>query len=226
MGSRKVPLENGELYHVFNRGVDKREIFGDAYDLERFFMSMNLFNDVNPVGSVFESNFHDIDPNRHTLVDIIAYCLLPNHFHLILRQKVDGGISEYMKRLLGGYTWYFNNRNKRSGSLFQGKFKSTHIDTNEYLLYASAYVLLNHRHKNDPNRTELGGSTAKLRSGWWEYVGTEKNFPGEITFHEPICTATDLILNQFKSRDDYMEYALSVLETIRENKEKNAELEK
>jgi len=226
MGSRKVPLADGENYHVFNRGVDKRAIFSDEYDLERFFMSMHLFNDKNPIGSVFEANFHDIDPNRQTLVDILAYCLLPNHFHLILQQKTEGGISEYMKRLLGGYTWYFNNRNKRSGALFQGRYKSVHIETNEHLLYTSAYVLLNHRQMDDPNLAELGGPTAKLvRSGWWEYTGKENILPTELVFQKSICTGTGIVLDQFKNKDEYAKFAFSVLETIKENKVKYAELE-
>ena len=67
------------------------------------------------------------------LVQIICYCLNPNHYHLLLKEIKDGGISEFMKRVGGGYTWYFNNKHKRSGTLFQGRFKSVHIKSNEQL---------------------------------------------------------------------------------------------
>jgi len=74
------------------------------------------------------------------LVEIIVYCLNPNHYHIILRQVSEGGVSKFMLKLSSGYSSYFNKKNKRSGSLFQGRFKAVHIDSNEYLLYLSAYV--------------------------------------------------------------------------------------
>ncbi len=79
------------------------------------------------------------------LVDFIAYCINPNHYHFILRQLVDGGLSRFMQKFGGGYTQYYNKKNQRSGVLFQGTFKSIHINSNEYLLYLSAYVNLNNK---------------------------------------------------------------------------------
>lgn len=142
---RKTTFENGEYYHVYNRGVDKRDIFLSDNDRFRFLESMREFNQVAPVVSLYIKNRVGknvaVQPlQNEKLVEIISYCLLPNHFHLILKQEKDGGISEFMKRLGGGYTWFFNYRHERSGSLFQGRFKSIHIDSNEYLLYLSAYV--------------------------------------------------------------------------------------
>ena len=145
---------------MYNRGVDKRIIFTDEYDIRRFFQSVVEFNTPQPIGSLYESSFRRLGGEtpkfEGKLVNIIAYCLNPNHFHMLLEQAMDGGISEFMKRLGGGFTNYFNNKYKRSGSLFQGVFKDVHIDTNEYLLHVSAYVNLNdHVHK-------LGGETPKL----------------------------------------------------------------
>jgi len=74
------------------------------------------------------------------LVDVVCYCLNSNHYHMILKQKSNDGIKKFMHKLGTSYTMYFNKKLKRSGSLFQGKFKSIHIDSNEYLLYLSAYV--------------------------------------------------------------------------------------
>jgi len=198
------------MYHIFNRGVDKRKIFSDQKDLDRFFQSMVEFNCFEPIGSLFEQSFKKEKIKSKPLVQFIAYCLLPNHFHFILEQVSEEGISKFMKRLLGGYTWYFNNKHGRSGSLLQGAFKSSHINSNEYLLHLGAYVNLN-------NKQSLGDRTAKLtKSSWGEYLGENK---------ENFCKK-DLILDQFKNIEEYKKFALSSLEDIRFNKEKYKELEK
>src|SRR3989344_6813463 len=120
---KNTTFVTGEFYHIYNRGVDKRNVFSDATDLDRFLKSTVEFNVVEPVGSLFELSFvkENKKKSNKRLVDMVCYCLNPNHYHFILRQKIDGGISEYMKRL-GGYTKYFNIRYKRNGSLFQSVF--------------------------------------------------------------------------------------------------------
>ena len=207
MATRKTSFANGEFYHIYNRGVDKRNIFTDRIDVQRFFKSMIEFNTALPIGSLYENSFQKLGgetAKSEKLVNIIAYRLNPNHFHFILEQVVDGGISEYMKRI-GGYTWYFNFKYKRSGSLFQGVFKDVHIDSNEYLLHVSAYVNLNDR------AHQLGGETAKLvedMSSWSEY--TEKEVEG-------ICEK-EIVLGQFKNVAEYKKFALSSLQSILERK--------
>lgn len=146
MPRKIVPLVTGETYHLFNRGVDKRNIFSDKVDFFRFHKSLQLFNAENKSGSVFELSFdEDWINSQKPLVDIHAYCLLNNHFHLLLTQVVDNGISEFMKRVGGGYTSYFNERFNRSGSLFQGTFKRVLCESNEQFLYLAAYVNLNNK---------------------------------------------------------------------------------
>ena len=212
MSTRERAFANGEFYHIYNRGVDKRTIFSDSYDLHRFFKSMIEFNTEAPIGSLYEKSFHQLggrtakSDSQENLVSVVAYCLNPNHFHFILKQTREGGVSEFMKRLSGGYTWYFNNKYKRSGSLFQGKFKSVYIDTNEYLLHVSAYVNLNDRVH------QLGGPTAKLvdsKSSWEEYM--DGNVRG-------ICEK-EIISEQFNNANEYEQFALNSLESIRERKE-------
>jgi len=211
--TRKVKFANKEIYHIYNRGVDKRKIFSNQKDLDRFFQSILAFNCVEPVGSLHEQSFQK-DKIKKPLVQFVVYNLLPNHFHFILEQVTEGGISEFMKRLLGGYTWYFNKKNKRSGSLFQGTFKSKHVDSNEYLLHTSVYVNLN-------DKISLSGLTAKLtKSSWNEYVN-----PNLCKLDEKICLGKDVVLEQFDSVEDYKKFALSSLEDIRANKEKYKELE-
>lgn len=213
MTTRKTVFVNNEFYHVYNRGVDKRNIVMDENDSDRFMKSVLLFNSKKPIGSIFErmliKNKNKLNQfggefggETAKLVNIVAYCLNPNHFHFILEQVTEGGISEFMKRLGGGYTWYFNNKHKRSGSLFQGVFKSVHIDDNQYLLNLSVYVNLNNRvHK-------FGGETAKLvRSSWNEYLmESNQNFPG-------ICSK-DIILSQFKKNNEYKNFAEEELKEI------------
>ena len=203
----------GEFYHVYNRGIDHRKIFSNTNDLQRFYKSMDEFNTTLPIGSIYEASF--LDPailskrKRKRLVKFIAYCLNPNHYHFILQQVTDGGISEFMKRLGGGYTWYFNHQNKRNGYLFQGIFKAKHINSNEYLLHLSAYVNLN------DNVHKLGGATAKLnKSSRDEYVGK---------IEEDFCEK-GIILEQFKNKHEYMEFAESSLVDILEKKQRNKEL--
>ena len=216
MSTRKTVFADGEYYHVFNRGVDKRIIYADQYDMDRFFKSLVEFNVVDPIGSLYENSFLQLGgPTAklsERLVNIIAYCLNPNHYHLILEQLVDGGISEFMKRL-GGYAWYFNNKYERSGALFQGRFKAVNIDSNEYLLHASSYVNLNDRVH------QLGGPTAKLvpsRSSWGEYM--DDKIKG-------ICEK-GIILEQFKNVGEYENFALSSLESILQRREELKDFDK
>ena len=207
-GMRKTPFVNGEFYHIYNRGTEKRIIFPKVEDFERFLLSMEYFNCRKPIGSIFEFSF--IVPKllggpTTKLVDIVCYCLNPNHFHMILRQNVSNGISEFMKRL-GGYTRFINIKYKRSGVLFQGRFKAKHINSNEYLLHLSAYINLNNLVHKLKNRLHY--------SSWFEYTGNPEN---------RICSK-DIILNQFKNVREYESFAKAALENILRKKEIDKEL--
>lgn len=146
---RKVPLINNELFHIYNRGVDKRKTFLDIHDYHRFIMLLYLCNSTQPVdmqkvfreGRTFTDIF-SID-RGDKLVDIGCWALMPNHFHLVMRPVREGGVTKYMRKLSTGYSIYFNQKYQRSGSLFQGKFKSEHIDNDVYLKYIFSYVHLN-----------------------------------------------------------------------------------
>lgn len=147
---------NGHFYHVFNRGVEKRKIFMDRKDYSRFLFSLRDFNDKNSSvnlhrkiikaenGSVFVGNpTSNKNIDRDPVVKIHCSCLMPNHFHLILKQIQEAGISKFMQKLGVGYTNYFNLRYERSGVLFQGKFKAVLIDRDEYLNYLIQYIYMN-----------------------------------------------------------------------------------
>jgi REP element-mobilizing transposase RayT len=182
-----------EYYHVYNRGFEKRNIFLCDNDYLRFIESIKEFNNVKPIYSLYLHNQLKkrgvLDVGRlKKLVSVICYCLNPNHFHFILKQEAENGISEFMKRLGGGYAKYFNHKYKRSGFLFQGKFKSIHIDSNSYLLYLSAYINENHFIHG------LGKSEEWNFSSYSDYVG--KTNCG-------ICK-TNIILEQFNN--DFKRY--------------------
>lgn len=142
---RKQKLVSDNIYHVYNRGVEKRIIYKDSRDYMRFIKGLVVFNDIKPVDD-FNYIFRKIlnkSYHRESIVDIVAFCLMPNHYHLLLRQRVDGGITEFMRKLGGGYVNYFNLKYKRVGTLFQGKFKSVLISNDSQFLYIPHYIHLN-----------------------------------------------------------------------------------
>jgi len=145
--SRNFSFAPGEYYHVYNRGVEKRKIFLKKSDYDRMMFLLYICNNTEPVhiqnyrGLISMEKFSL--PREETLVDIGAVCLMPNHFHLLLKEKIDNGISLFMQKLTTAYTMYFNKLNDRSGALFQGTFKSVHANKDEYLNYLYAYIHLN-----------------------------------------------------------------------------------
>lgn len=146
---RKTPLIEGEYFHIYNRGVDKRKIFTDAHDYHRFIMLLYLCNSTKAVdiqslfreGRTFAEMF-GVSRGKQ-LVDIGAWVLMPNHFHLALCGLQDDGITIFLRKVCTGYSSYFNKKKKRTGSLFEGKFKAQHLSDENYLKYLFSYIHLN-----------------------------------------------------------------------------------
>lgn len=144
---RTIPFAPGEYYHLYNRGTDKRVIFLDDEDHDRFVSLLYLCNSGIPIhrsdhpAATLRRLF--LIDRETTLVDIGAYCLMPNHFHILLREYSEGGVSLFMKKLLTAYAMYFNKKYERIGTLFEGPFRSRHIGRDEYLKYLFAYIHLN-----------------------------------------------------------------------------------
>ncbi len=159
---RKFSFSADEFYHVYNRGTDKRRIFLDEDDYKYFQKLLYLSNSTKriilrdlPKGvSAYSVKRKD------TFVDIGAYCLMPNHFHLLLFEKRDGGTSTFMSKLLTAYAVYFNRKYKRTGGLFESSFKAVHVGEDGYLEYLFSYIHLN---------------PIKLVQGDWKVAGI-KNF--------------------------------------------------
>lgn len=147
--ARPFSFSLGGFYHIYNRGVEKRTIFIDDRDYGRFIVLLYLCNGMDPVviGRLLSEAkfFGDIAMMKRgaPLVDIGAYCLMPNHFHLLLHERKEGGISALMQKLSTAYTMYFNAKYRRSGALFGGRFKARFINKEAYLEYLFAYIHLN-----------------------------------------------------------------------------------
>ncbi|MCE9541032.1 transposase [Candidatus Kaiserbacteria bacterium] len=143
----RVPFAEGEWYHCYNRGIDKRIVFCDERDYIRFLELLYLANsdgtlDLRAIRRSVIAETLSI-PRQTLLVDIGAFCLMPNHFHLLIYEHTEGGITKFMRKLGTAYTMYFNIRQKRTGNLFNKPFRSRHIDSDRYLNYGAQYLYCN-----------------------------------------------------------------------------------
>lgn len=198
---RSKPTTN-EIYHIYNRGVEKRVVFLDNADHQRFVDNLLEFNSPRPVDMRFPLS-RKSDLRDEKLVDIFAFCLMPNHFHLMVRQKVEDGVTEFMRKIGTGYTNYFNKKYQRVGSLFQGKYKIIRVGKEAYFTYLPHYIHLNpldlslpewrDNSVKDPEQARRFLEHYKW-SSYPDYMG-KKNFP-EVT-------QRGLILNYFESKDHY-----------------------
>ena len=153
MPGRITPLVINEIYHVFNRGIDHRPTFLDkreferAVELNKYYRFVNLPVKFSTFGfwsrerrkELWERLFRE----ANLLVDTISYCLMPNHFHFLLKQKIDGGMAKFMSNFQNSYTRYFNSKHLRSGPIFLDQFKAVRIETEEQLLHVFRYIHLN-----------------------------------------------------------------------------------
>jgi len=154
---RKITFSEGEYYHVYNRGIEKRNIFLDENDWLRFQKLLYVANGEKPlVFKTIQGVPLDKIDRGGCRVAIGAYCLMPNHFHILVKETTENGLSRFMEKLGTSYAMYFNKKYKRSGFLFQGTFKAEHVDNDEYLKYLYAYIHLNPVKLIDPGWKEKG----------------------------------------------------------------------
>ncbi|MBI2597037.1 transposase [Candidatus Daviesbacteria bacterium] len=153
MPYRKVPIVTSEIYHVFNRAVAGIPIFSTSIDFLRFLDLINYYRFKNtPVSFSQLKNiereqrkqiFDDLIKENHLHIEILAFCLMDNHFHFLLKQKLDRGIVKFISNLQNSYAKYFNAKSARNGPLFQPMFKTVRITTEEQFLHVSRYIHLN-----------------------------------------------------------------------------------
>lgn len=150
--NRKLVFINNGFYHVFNRGLDKRPTFTNTWELNRALELMEFYQYKNT--NIKFSRYKKLTSDKRLetwtkiskgpkLVEVICFCLMPNHFHLLLRQLEDKGIAIFMSNFINAYTRYFNTKSKRTGNLFEGVFKAVYIEDDEQLIHLSRYIHLN-----------------------------------------------------------------------------------
>lgn len=225
-----------EIYHIYNRGVEKRNVFMDDKDYFRFIHNLFEFNDKTPAHNIFYKlsflNSYEVrlrkNPTRKCLVEILAFCLMPNHFHLMVRQKHSNGITEFMRKLGTGYTNYFNLKYKRVGSLFQGKFKAIHLNRQAHFLYLPFYIHLNpldliisNWREKEIKEIEVVGKATKFLdkyrwSSYLDYIGN-KNFPS--------ITSRKFLLNFFSGPENYRQEIIGWLRKSNSSELENIFLE-
>lgn len=153
MPGRLTPIVSGEYYHVFNRGISHQQTHVTKRDYCRFIKAARYYLFKETPIKYANLSILSLEDREHLWkqlhrksikqASLVAYCLMPNHFHLVLRQEEENGIAKFMGNLCNSYTRYFNIRHNRSGPLFQGKFKAVHIQTDKQLLHVVRYVHLN-----------------------------------------------------------------------------------
>jgi len=204
MSGRRIPLVTGEYYHVYNRGITRQPTFLTKWDYEQTISTLSYYLTPNPPVrlsrfkelSVEQRNqiLHQLEKEGRKLVEIISFILIPNHFHMLLRQTTDQGITKFISLVVNSYTRYFNTKHRRVGPLFQGVFKAARVETEGQLLHLSRYIHLN-----------------PLVS----YVVKEKDFlsypwsslPDFLRGKSPLITI-EPILSHFSSPKKYQEFVL------------------
>jgi REP element-mobilizing transposase RayT len=166
MSTRSVSFAPGEWFHCYTRGVDKRQIFMDEHDSDRYQVLLYACNGARPIHISNLSQARqgpaltrllDLDRGAQ-LVQIGAYCLMSNHLHLLLREIDYGGISAFMQKIGTAYTMYFNKKQKRTGALFSGRFKAIHVSSDLYFRR-----LVNYIHANPAELYESGWKKGIVR---------------------------------------------------------------
>src|SRR3989344_3057785 len=205
MGARNIVFSTGEYYHIYSRGVEKRDIFFHTTDYNRFVLLLYTANSSEPVhlSNCKDKSFLEISRGKtKTIVDIGAWCAMPNHFHLLLKEKHENGISRFMQKLLTGYSMYFNLKFDRSGSLFQRKFSAKHLDSDEYLKYQYAYIHLN--------------PVALIDKGWKKKHIKDKKLASDFLYSYPFSSFLDYVGDREQSvilqKDAFPHYFQSFLD--------------
>ncbi|MEK7603695.1 MAG: transposase [Patescibacteria group bacterium] len=212
-----------DIYHILNRGVEKRQIFLDKQDHLRFIHNLYELNNQDRVETTYY-NFRDYGASgkvakaskkpRKLLVDILAFCLMPNHYHILLAPRVENGIPQFMQKVNMGYSKYFNQKYERVGTLFQGRYKSVPVIANTHFLHLPFYIHFNPLDLSHPEWRENKILNPKmalefLKTYRWsshlDYLGI-KNFPSVLNIKP--------LMEIFGSSADYQKLVENYLKDI------------
>jgi len=224
---RKTKFEVGKIYHIFNRGVDKRNIFNNDSDKWRFLQGLFLFNDKHSTNGILQRierdhkgklNFNILkkfidnhNEGREPLVRILADCLMPNHYHLLIEEIVEGGLSRFIQKVGTGYTGFFNKKYNRSGVLFQGPFKVVEINNDIQLQYILAYInVINPGQLAQPDLKETGPKDID------KIMNFARNYsfcthPDYLEDRDSIIIDKGIYENIFKTGKEYEKYMKEIL---------------
>jgi len=207
MPGRETPLVTNEIYHVLNRGVASLPTFLDKNDFKRAIETMLYYQNQSP--PLKYAKFLELSRERRqrllgelkrekkVWVEILTYCLMPNHFHFLLKQVVDNGISKFVGQFANSYTRYFNTKHNRTGPLFQGKFKAKRVETEEQFVHLSRYIHLN----------PYSGGIIKTQKQLADYpFSSLKEFLDTSSFS--VCNQEPLMAS-FKNRQTYREFVFN-----------------
>lgn len=208
MPYRKTPLKNKEIYHVFNRSVDRQPIFTDKRGCNRAITTIDYYRYSDPHwklsyfisrGSEERQKLYAELKSSKKNIEILSYCFKPNHYHLLVQQCNDGGISEFIGRFQNSFAKHFNTSHERKGPLFEGPFKVVQIETERQLLYVSRYIHLN------PFTATIIRNIDDVKSYRWssmpEYCNLERASVADRV-------GKDLILSHFTNESAYQKFVL------------------
>lgn len=217
MPYRFTPLVDGEHYHIYNRGVARQPIFSSKKDYERFLLCLSYYRLNNlpcKLSRLLQIPKEERDPILQSLqkandqiIEVVAFCLMPNHFHFLIKQIKENGISTLIRHIINSYTRYINKKNERVGPLFQGPFKAVHITSDEQLLHLSRYIHLNPLISlviRDENFIAYPWSSLQ------NYLYNRQQY----TFINP-----KIILENFKSPTDYLKFIMDNADYAKELKQ-------
>jgi putative transposase len=195
MPYRLTPLVDQQIYHVFNRGVAKLPIFQEKRDYERLLQTIYYYQFQGPKPRFSQlKRFKNTEFNKNSkIVEIFCYCLMPNHYHLLIKQLQANGISEFVNKITNSYTKYFNTKHDRVGPLLQGQFKAVRLESDEQLLHVSRYI-----HLNPLVYYLVKDLKSYIWSSYLDYINN---------INSVICTK-ELILSYFKNTNQYEQFVL------------------
>ena len=214
MAPRKVVFANNEIYHIYNIGVNHQPIFNYKRDYQRGLMTISFYQHFPVLLSLSrflnlsledrEKFKQRVEKQTKKLVEIFSFCLMPNHFHFLLKQKKTNGISTFLSNFQNSYTRYFNLRHQRTGHLFQGQFKAVRIETDDQLIHVARYIHLN------PHTSYIVKTFKQLKKYPWsslpEYLESKK---------DNICNKKTL-LSYFSSLEDFEDFIFNQKDYQRE----------
>jgi putative transposase len=195
MPYRIIPFINGEIYHIYNRGVAKLPIFSEKRDYRRLLDTLHYYKHQDPKPQFSQiKRFKDFEIEVNPkIVEILCYCLMPNHYHILIRQLENNGIPEFISKITNSYTKFFNIKYERVGPLLQGQFKAVRIEATEQLMHVSRYIHLN------PTTSFLVKDLENYEwSSYLNYIGLKE---------DNVCEK-DFISSLFKSPEEYKQFVL------------------